>query len=256
MTIISYVRAIALMLIVPLWMAVYSAWVILQLLLGVKKETVGWGISKIWAQSMLWVSGVKVDIRGTQWMPRDRGFLYVFNHTSHYDIPVMFFSSPKYFNFGAKSELFSIPIFGQAIRKTGALEIERKNRDKVLRIYKESEQRVAQGEAFALAPEGTRRDGFGQLGDFKMGPFYFAVNSKMPIVPVVMVGCEEVVKKHSVFINVGAWTRTVVFEILEPVYPDFSKGEEQMPELKNKVYSVMQKRLSELWSERRSSKNH
>jgi len=249
---LSYVRAVVLMFVVPVWMAIYSAWVILQLFMGVKKETVGRGISQVWARSMLFISGVRVDIRGTQWMPQQGGFLYLFNHTSHYDIPVMFFSSPKYFNFGAKSELFSIPIFGQAIRKTGALEIERKNRQKVLSIYKQAEHRVAQGEAFALAPEGTRCEGFGVLGEFKRGPFFFSVNSKMPLVPVVMVGCEEVVKKHSIFINVGVWTRTVVFEILEPIYPDFTKGEEQIPALQETVHLKMKKRLEELWQERRA----
>ncbi|MCC6138799.1 MAG: 1-acyl-sn-glycerol-3-phosphate acyltransferase, partial [Bdellovibrionaceae bacterium] len=167
--------------------------------------------------------------------------------TSHYDIPVIFYGSPKYSNFGAKSELFNIPVFGRAIRMSGALEIERSNRQKVMRIYKEAELRVANGESFSLAPEGTRRAGFGTLGEFKSGPFFFAVNSKMPIVPMMLVGCEKVVKKHSLFINIGAWKRDVIFELLPPIYPDFEKGEEQIPELKDKVRKIMLTYLEERW---------
>lgn len=249
MIVFAYIRAVVLMVIMPLWTALYSIVVIVQLLLGIKKETVTWGIAKIWARSTLWMSGVRVKLIGLENVPMDKGFLYLFSHTSHYDIPVIFFSTPKFCNFGAKSELFNIPFFGRAIRMTGALEIERTNREKVIRIYRESEKRVANGEAFALAPEGTRRSGFGTLGDFKSGPFFFAVNSKMPIIPIIIVGNELVIKKHSIFINVGAWKRDVIFEVLAPIYPDFTRGEEQIPELKNHVHEIMKARLAKWWSE-------
>ncbi len=237
------------MIVIPLWTAFYSIVVIVELFLGMKKETVTYGISKIWAQSTLWMSGVNVRVIGAENVPMDKGFLYLFSHTSLYDIPVIFFATPKFCNFGAKSELFSIPFFGRAIRMTGALEIERSNREKVMRIYKESEKRVANGEAFALAPEGTRRPGFGTLGDFKSGPFFFAVNSKMPIIPIILVGNELVIKKHSIFINVRAWRTEVIFEILPPIYPDFTRGEDQVPELKVQLHKIMKDRLEKWWSE-------
>lgn len=238
------------MIFIPLWTVVYSAFVILQIVMGVEKQKMGRGVGQIWARLLLWVSGVRVQTRGLENMPKDTGFLYVFNHTSHFDIPVIFYGSPKYSNFGAKSELFNIPVFGRAIRMSGALEIERSNREKVMRIYKEAEIRVANGESFSLAPEGTRRPGFGTLGDFKSGPFFFAVNSKMPIVPMMLVGCEKVIQKHSIFINVNAWTTDVIFELLPPIYPDFTKGEEQIPELKDKVHAVMKSYLEQAWKKR------
>lgn len=237
------------MVFIPVWTVVYSCVVIAQLWMGINKVRVGRMIGDIWAQWTLIASGVRVRILGVENMPKEKGFLYLFNHTSHYDIPVIFFATPKYCNFGAKSELFSIPFFGRAIRMTGALEIERTNREKVMRIYKESEKRVANGEVFALAPEGTRRPGYGTLGDFKSGPFFFAVNSKMPIVPIILVGNETVIKKHSIFINIGKLRRDVIFEILPPIMPDFEKGEEQVPALKAKVHAVMKARLEEWWSE-------
>lgn len=248
-TVFSYIRAVLLMLFIPVWTVFYSCVVIGQFTLGASKSYVVRGIGQIWAKWLLIFSGVQVEIRGAENLPREQGFLYLFNHTSHYDIPVIFFASPRFCNFGAKSELFSIPFFGRAIRMTGALEIERTNREKVMRIYKEAEARVASGEVFALAPEGTRKPGRGTLGDFKAGPFFFAVNSKMPLVPLILVGCELVIKKHSIFINTGAWRRKVIFEILPPIYPDFTKGEEQVPELKAKAHAIISQRLKEWWSQ-------
>jgi 1-acyl-sn-glycerol-3-phosphate acyltransferase len=247
---LSYPRAILLIPFIVVWTAFCSAIVIFLLVIGIRKEVVweNW-ISVVWARWLLWLSGVRVKIVGAEKLPKDRGFLYLFNHTSHYDIPVIFFASPKFCNFGAKSELFSIPIFGRAIRMTGALEIERNNREKVIKIYKQAEKRVAEGEVFALAPEGTRRPGMGTLGDFKLGPFFFAVNSKMPIVPMLLVGCEQVVEKHSVLINWGCWKRDVLFEILDPIYPE-EQNESDIPELKNKVHTIMREALEARWSGR------
>lgn len=203
-----------------------------------KKEKANWFVTKIWAQIILTLSGVKVELRGEENLPPG-GFLYLFNHVSHYDIFVMFAGSPRFFHFGAKSELFAIPVFGAAIRKAGALPIERKNREKVMKVYKEAEARVKKGDVFALAPEGTRGEGNGKLADFKSGPFYFAVNAQMPMVPMVVIGCERVLPKHALFANWGKWQQTVILEILKPVYPQ-GTSEEQIPQLRAQLREQMQ----------------
>lgn len=233
--ILSYIRAILLMPFIVVWTLVCSILVILFALIGMKP--VSHSVCRFWAKVLLFMSGVELEIKGLEKLPRG-GFLYVFNHTSHYDIPVIFVSSPNYPHFGAKSELFAIPFFGQAMKAMGALPIERKNRAKVIQIYREAEHRVTRGEVFALAPEGTRQPGGGTLGEFKSGPFFFAVNSHMPIVPIILAGCERVIKKHSILINWGKWKSRVAFEILDPVYP-VGDSEDQVPELKNKVREAM-----------------
>lgn len=195
---------------------------------------------------ILLVSGVDVEVRGAHKMPQG-GCLYLFNHTSHYDILVIFAHSPRFCYFGAKSELFSIPVFGSAIRKAGALPIERRNREKVMQVYKDAEKRVKQGDVFALAPEGTRREGRGTLGDFKSGPFFFAVNAQMPMVPLVLIGCENVLSKKALLPNWGVWKQKVVMEILEPIYPQ-GYSEEQVPFLKQKARQEMLDCLQKHWS--------
>ncbi|MCB9073482.1 MAG: 1-acyl-sn-glycerol-3-phosphate acyltransferase [Bdellovibrionaceae bacterium] len=247
---LSYPRAFLLIPFIIVWTGFCSAIVLLGLIVGIHKEVIWkYWIRPVWTRVLLVCSGVRVHVKGAEKLPKNVGALYLFNHTSHYDIPVIFFGSPRFCNFGSKSELFSIPLFGWAIRMTGALEIERSNRTKVIQIYKEAEVRVKNGEIFALAPEGTRRPGHGTLGDFKSGPFFFAVNSHMPIIPLLLVGCEDVIKKHSIMINWGRWRTDVTFELLDPIYPDQS-GEAQIPELKTKVFEVMQRSLRERWQQR------
>lgn len=233
-----FLRALFIGPIVGLWTMVCSLVCITMVLIGLPQNLYMKWISFLWARCALWMSFVRVKVSGQEHLPQTEGFLYLFNHTSHYDILVLFGHSPRYFFFGAKSELFSIPFFGAAMRSVGVLPIERSNRSKVLAIYREAEARVAKGDAFALAPEGTRQPGYGTLGEFKSGPFFFAINAKMPIIPVVMRGCEEIMAKKSLLVNAKNFIQTVHLQILPPVD---TRGltDENINELKEKVRGQM-----------------
>lgn len=100
----------------------------------------------------------------------------------------------------------------------GTLKIARDNRNEVLRIYREAASRFEQGILFVLAPEGTRQKE-PRLGRFKKGPFVFALNADVPIIPAVIKGAFEVLPPSSVLINVGKWRRTIYVKFLEPIDP-------------------------------------
>lgn len=242
---LSYIRAILLIPIIAVHTAIWSIFVVTARMLGASKEAVFYIVARIWADVLLWASGVKLEVRGRENFPQG-GCLVLFNHTSHYDIMAMFSGTPRFCHFGAKAELFSVPFFGRAMTALGALRIERKNRAKVIQIYREAESRAAQGDVFALAPEGTRQPGHGFLGEFKSGPFFFAVNSKMPVVPLVIVGCELVLPKKSILPGWGRWRTQVVLEFLPPIYPE-GDSEEQVPALKEKTRQVMASSLHSYW---------
>ena len=124
--------------------------------------------------------------------------------------------TPRRVCFGAKIELFKVPFFGKAMRVMGAIPIDRNKREKVLELYRAAIPRMEDGEAFALAPEGTRQKE-PVLGRFKFGPFLFAVQAQKNIVPIVIAGAYEVLPKSSLWINIGRWRRRIIMEILPPV---------------------------------------
>jgi 1-acyl-sn-glycerol-3-phosphate acyltransferase len=156
---------------------------------------------------------ITVQTHGLENIPKDRGVLFLFNHQSHFDIPCIFGSIPKRVAFGAKIELFKIPFFGAAMRVVGTLPIVRDNRAEVFRVYREAQERFAQNWNFALAPEGTRQSR-PEIGNFKRGPFVFAVNAQAPIVPVVIAGAYEVLPKGRILPNADKWRRTVHLRFL------------------------------------------
>lgn len=204
-----------------------------------QSKIVDWAINYLWCMPLMWLSGVRVDVRGAEYVRKDgKGFLVLFNHSSLFDILVLFGHFPRQLRFGAKVELFKIPFFGRAMAACGMLPIDRASRSKVMKVYDHAISRVEAGECFALAPEGTRQDNV-QLGKFKRGPFEFAINAKMDIVPVVLSGVLNVLPKHAIFANMGRWRRTVIMHISPPV-PGSEYTMETIDNLQNLVRGQME----------------
>lgn len=235
--ILLYLRAVFLLFFIVIHTAYCSVIVITLLFVRAPRWLTDKAIGGLWCGPLLYCCGIEVELTGAENVPKDKGFLYLFTHSSHLDIPVLFNKTPKSFNFGAKTSLFKIPIFGDAIRLAGTLPITRDDRDKVIEVYRQAEKRVQNGEAFALAPEGGRRSG-GEIKDFKSGPFIFAINAKMPLVPVVLCGLDLCLKKGSLLINTDRWKRKVGMSIL-PAIDVSNIPIEQMKELKEKVRTQM-----------------
>ena len=181
----------------------------------VPQPRLGTFIMRGWSWVLLRAVSVRVVVKGLENLPKEPSII-VFNHSSHFDIPCLVNATPRQIRFGAKIELFSIPVFGPTMRLIGMLPIARSNREKVLEIYRQAVVRIKNGEWFCLAPEGTRQDG-AQLGAFKKGPFIFAVAAQCNLVPVVIKGAHKVIPKGDIIVNRGRWSSDVVVEFLPPI---------------------------------------
>lgn len=188
-----------------------------------------------WGRAGLKLFGVSVDAYGFQNIPQG-SCLFLFSHTSFFDVLALFAAYPS-IRFGAKIELFSLPFFGRAMRRAGILPIARQNREEVFKVYEEAKTRTAQGEKFALSPEGSRNTEE-KLLPFKAGPFIFAINTQMPVVPVVIRGALVVMSKRQLLPNNDKWSRQIQVHFL-PAIPtnDIHLNERQI--LQNKVYQAM-----------------
>lgn len=198
-------------------------------------------VVKFWSWVSCYGCGVKVRLVGGEKIPPG-GFVLLFNHTSFFDIFALHYAIPK-IRFGAKIELFKIPVFGFAMRRAGALPIDRGNREEVFRIYEDAQKRLLRGERFVLAPEGTRQEDEDKLGPFKSGPFVFAINAKAQILPVVLKGAAGILPKNSILPNTKSWTSTITIHVLDPISTEgFDSSRRQ--ELQKIVYDRMNAVLS------------
>lgn len=151
-------------------------------------------IARFWGKSILAVSRIKVSVKGISNIDPVKPYIYMSNHQSNFDIPVLLGHLPVQFRWLAKAELFKIPIFGRAMRSADYISIDRYNRSSAIESLKEAATKIKSGLSVLIFPEGTRsRDG--KIRSFKKGGFVLAIDSGVPIVPVILRGTRPIMPK-------------------------------------------------------------
>ena len=174
-------------------------------------------IARFWGRSILIVSRIKVSIKGLSNIDLSKSYIYMSNHQSNFDIPVLLGYLKVQFRWLAKMELFKIPVFGHAMRKAGYISIDRNNRESAFESLKKAARKIKSGVSVLIFPEGTRsRDG--KIHPFKKGGFVMAVDSGVPIVPIVLTGTSSIMTKGSFRINPGKVNMIIHQPIQTSVY--------------------------------------
>jgi 1-acyl-sn-glycerol-3-phosphate acyltransferase len=165
-------------------------------------------IARIWSKSILFVSGIKVDVEGLANIDPAKSYIYMSNHRSNFDIPVLLGCLPIQFRWLAKAELFKIPIFGRAMQGAGYVKIDRFNRESAFKSIDEVAAKMKNGVSVMIFPEGTRSED-GNIKPFKKGGFIMAVDSGVPIVPVIVRGTRSIMVKDRWRIKPGNVTLSI-----------------------------------------------
>jgi len=159
-------------------------------------------IARLWGKSILVVSRIKVSVKGLSNIDPSRPYIYMPNHQSNFDIPVLLGHLTVQFRWLAKKELFKIPIFGRAMRKAGYISIDRYHRDSAFESLKVAANKIKSGVSVLIFPEGTR-SWDGNIRPFKKGGFVMAIDSGVPIVPVVITGTRAIMPKGKFRVYAG-----------------------------------------------------
>jgi 1-acyl-sn-glycerol-3-phosphate acyltransferase len=169
-------------------------------------------IARTWARSILFISRVKVSVTGYSNIDPLKSYIYMSNHQSNFDIPVLLGRLPVQFRWLAKAELFKIPIFGRGMRGCGYISIDRSNRKSAFESLARAARTIREGVSVLIFPEGTRSQD-GSIRDFKKGGFVLAVDAGVPIVPVVIHGTWAIMPRNRLRID----PTDVVLEIKKPI---------------------------------------
>jgi 1-acyl-sn-glycerol-3-phosphate acyltransferase len=170
------------------------------------------GCARTWSWLILATTGVSVEVTGLDHLPRDRTFIFVSNHQSIYDNPVIFATLPYQLRIIAKESLGSFPFLGWHLRRNGHLLVDRRNPDRagILRRWRAL---VGEGLSLVIFPEGTR-SADGRVGRFKAGSFLLAVEAQLPVVPLSIDGTRHVMRKGRLMTSPGH-ARLVVHEPID-----------------------------------------
>tara|TARA_Y100001001_G_C7941105_1_gene285616 strand:- start:7 stop:657 length:651 start_codon:yes stop_codon:yes gene_type:complete len=160
----------------------------------------------------LWAAGVRIRVHGLDHLDDGRNYLFMPNHTSNVDPPVVVTALGRNVSMMGKESLFRIPVLGWMIRFVGFVPISREDRASAIDSVDQATKLLQQGLDFVIFPEGTRsRDG--KILPLKKGPFFMAQQGGVPVVPVRIRGTQDVMPKGGRVIHSGV----VDVEVCAPI---------------------------------------
>lgn len=193
---------------IPLSILVLAATATVLLFLGADERFVNGPLARRWARFVLWLASARVTVSGEENIPHDDGScIVVMNHQSNMDIPVLVHAVPLQLRFIGKIELRRFPVFGSALLRAGHFLINRKDRESSTKGIRSAGETVREKNvSLVFAPEGTR-SADGRLLPFKKGAFVTAIETGLPILPVVMEGTRRSLPRGSL------WARPALIQV-------------------------------------------
>jgi 1-acyl-sn-glycerol-3-phosphate acyltransferase len=162
-----------------------------------------------WSRAIVERADIRLEVVGQEHIPRGRACVYMSNHQSHFDIPILYAVFPSTLRMVAKAELFRVPIFGRALRNAGFVSVDRSgDREQAMAAMRSCADALSRGINIWLAPEGTRSVD-GTLGKFKKGGFMLARDAGAEIVPIAIDGSRAILPKNTTVVQRGVHVRVI-----------------------------------------------
>jgi 1-acyl-sn-glycerol-3-phosphate acyltransferase len=188
------------------------------------------------------LAGVRVRAAGLDKLDPARTYIFMSNHVSNIDPPLLMPLIPRRTSIMAKKELFSYPLLGKTMRLGSLVPVDRGNRDAGIAAVRAASEVIRSGINMTIYIEG-KRSFDGKLLPFKKGPFYLAEETGVPIVPVTIVGTHYVMPKGRFAIKPGEVT--VIFH--DPIEPrDFGSRECLMDKVRRVIDSGLPAQYQEV----------
>ena len=170
-------------------------------------------LARAWARFLLKVSGVKVRVEGIEHIDPNGSYIFIANHLSYMDTPVILAHIPVQFRFLAKRGLFKIPLLGTHLGRAGHIPVPRGDPRASVKTMQTAAEVIQKKKISLLVfPEGGRsHDGI--LRPFKEGGAYIAIRAGVPLIPVVLIGTREVLPFGGGIVKPGH----VTLRILKPI---------------------------------------
>lgn len=189
---------------------------LVSLLISIWSEREARDLARVWAKANLWVAGVKVKVEGTENLPLsssadvdELGFMIAANHTSAADIFAIMAGLPIDLCWVARASLLRKPFMGWHLKRLH-IPLARGSVGSAKKFIREGKCKLDSGAAVVVFPEGTWKEDKGPMLPFKKGSFLLARTTERPIVPLAIIGSQELLppgrlipKKGTITLRIG-----------------------------------------------------
>jgi len=180
--------------------------------------------------------GIRVEVTGREHLPADRTCIFMSNHVSNLDPPVLMPNLPGRSSVLLKKQLTVLPFLGTAMRMAKFVPVERgQNVEAAKASIAAAGDALRSGLNILVFPEGTRSKD-GRLSVFKKGPFFLAEDTRATIVPVAISGTQNMMRKGSFAVHPGV-ARIEFLSVIEP--GDYATREELMLAVRGAINAAL-----------------
>jgi len=180
-----------------------------------------------------------VRVRGEENLQKGNACVYVANHTSYLDIPILLVHLPRGVRFLAKASLFHVPFVGWYLRRTGHLPVRGGARADARRLL-QAVRYARSGHSLVVFPEGGRSLS-GELQEFRSGVFLAALKAGVPVVPLTLLGTRRILPRYG-----WHWRPGWAMLIVDPPVGTAGKKREELAALVEQVRGQIESNLREV----------
>jgi 1-acyl-sn-glycerol-3-phosphate acyltransferase len=183
-------------------MLVFGLFVLIPLLFSQRGDKISFIFIRLWAGIWAGLSGIRFTVHGLENIDRYTSYIYIFNHRSFIDAPLMPMVIPQEVRAIGKKELSKIPIFGTVVGRL-AVWVDRSNAESRKESLEKLVKFLNQGSSVVVAPEGTRNNTTETLLPFQKGAFRLSIETGIPILPMAVIGADQIMKRGSFLLSPG-----------------------------------------------------
>lgn len=183
-------------------MLFYLPGLTLPFLFGKRFSWIGYKFLWIWSLTFSWLTFIHYKFYGKENFRKGQSYIYVSNHTSFLDLPGIRLLIPGEFRPLAKKELLKIPVFGW-IAQSATIIVDRSDRESKHRSLEKLKKILTSGISILLFAEGTQNRSNEVLQPFKDGAFRLAIETQMPLLPMVVIGAGKLMPPGTVNLRPG-----------------------------------------------------
>jgi len=181
------------------------------------------------------ILALKVEVQGLENIDPHKSYVFMANHVSFLDGPLLFYVIPQRVRVILKKSIFCLPVVGPGMRFVGFIPVDRKRASGGKRSIDEAARLMrGKGYSFLIFPEGTRSRG-GRLQPFKRGGFFLAIAAQAPIIPITIKGTFELMPKGRIFARRGK-----IKVVFHPAVETAGKNAEGIPALMEEVFRAIE----------------
>lgn len=198
----TFFRGLTYLVLVPLMMLVTAGFGCISLLSSLwdKSGRQQHAIARVWAYVMSWLSLSPVHVIHPENLRRGGAAVYVCNHLSYMDTPVLFSRLPFQFRILAKANLWKIPFVGWHLHRSGQVPVDSSSMRSAVASLNRGVAALKAGMPLLVFPDGGRAED-GRVQPFLSGSAWMAIRAGVPIIPLALVGTYELLPMHTYHLN-------------------------------------------------------